>query len=84
MISDWSSNTASAIIASVIGAVTWLVRRVLTNEKQIGLLTSALEHRDTLLKSDFAYRDALRKEDRQDVKDLKSDVKEIKSLLLNK
>jgi len=61
----------NAIIASVVAAgfaaSTWLVRRVLTNEKQIALLEAELKSRH-----------AQREEDRQDVKDLKSDIRYIR------
>ena len=47
--------------------VTWLVRRVLTNEKQIALLQ--LEIKD---------RDVRRQEDREIMNEIKTDLKEVK------
>lgn len=33
----------TAIVATVVGGISWLVRRVLTNEKQIALLQAELK-----------------------------------------
>lgn len=64
----------NAIVASVVAACfaagTWLVRRVLTNEKQIALLEAEL-----------IARHNQRLEDRQDVKDLKADIRYIRERL---
>lgn len=60
-----------AVVVSVVGAVSWLVRRVITNQKQIELLKAEIKHRDQL-------RDA----DRADIADVKKDVREIRNALL--
>lgn len=64
----------NAIIASVVAGIfaggAWLVRRVLTNERQIALMEAELKSRH-----------AQREEDRQDVKDLKSDIRYIRERL---
>ena len=52
-------------IGVVVSGTTWLVRRVLTNEKQIALLQT--EIRD---------RDGRRKEDRELMHEIKDDLKE--------
>lgn len=62
-----------AVIGVVVGAVAWLVRRVITNQKQIELLTAEIKHRDTL-----------READRADIADVKKDVREIRNALLGK
>lgn len=63
----------SGIVAAIIAAGSWLVRRVLTNQKQIELLTAEIKHRD-----------ALREADRADIADVKNDVRDIKNVLLGK
>lgn len=63
----------SGIIAAIIAAGSWLVRRVLTNQKQIELLTAEIKHRDNL-----------READRADISDVKQDVRDIKNVLLGK
>lgn len=47
--------------------VTWLVRRVLTNEKQIALLQVEIKDRDVR-----------RQEDREIMNEIKTDLKEVK------
>ena len=54
-------------ISTIIAGITWLIRRVLTNEKQIALLQ--LEIKD---------RDVRRQEDREIMNEIKTDMKEIK------
>lgn len=58
----------SAGIALFTGAVVWLIRRVLTNQRQIELLQAEIKHRD-----------ALRAEDREAVKEVRDDVKAMRS-----
>lgn len=62
-----------AVIGVVVGAVAWLVRRVITNQKQIELLQAEIKHRDSL-----------READRSDIADVKKDVREIRNALLGK
>lgn len=54
-------------ISAVAAGITWLIRRILTNEKQIALLQH--EIRD---------RDVRRQEDREIMQEIKSDLKEVK------
>lgn len=61
-----------AVVGAVTTAVTWLVRTVLTNQKQIALL-----------QEEISTRDARREEDRSMWKELKDDVKEIKRDILD-
>ena len=60
------------ILTTVAGFITWLVRTVLTNQKQIALL-----------QEEISTRDARRDEDRSMWKELKDDVKEIKRDILD-
>lgn len=64
---DYLNYLIGAAISSFFAGVTWLIRRVLTNEKQIALLQ--LEIRD---------RDVRRQEDREIMQEIKSDLKEVK------
>lgn len=54
-------------VAAIFSGITWLIRRVLTNEKQIALL-----------QSEIRSRDERRKEDREIMNEIKSDLKEMK------
>jgi len=59
-------------IAAVFSGITWLVRRVLTNEKQIALL-----------QTEIVSRDERRNEDREIMRDIQSDLKEVKRDILD-
>lgn len=54
-------------VAAIFSGITWLIRRVLTNEKQIALL-----------QNEIRSRDERRKEDREIMNEIKSDLKEMK------
>jgi sensor histidine kinase YesM len=56
-----------AAVSSIFAGITWLIRRVLTNEKQIALLQNEIKERDVR-----------RQEDREIMNEIKSDLKEVK------
>ena len=58
-------------IEQVGSALTWLVRRVLTNQQQIALLEQEIKHRDTQ-----------RTEDREALSDVRDSVKRIEDVLM--
>ena len=62
----------AAIVSTITAAGTWLVRTVLTNQKQIALL-----------QEEILSRDDRREEDRQVWKEVKDDVKELKRDILD-
>lgn len=64
---DYINYIVGCLISAFFAGITWLIRRVLTNEKQIALLQ--LEIRD---------RDERRQEDREIMQEIKSDLKEVK------
>lgn len=64
---NYLEYVVGAAVSSIFAGVTWLIRRVLTNEKQIALLQ--LEIKD---------RDVRRQEDREIMNEIKSDLKEVK------
>lgn len=72
MISDFVNYVIGAIVAAVFSGITWLVRRVLTNERQIALLQQEIKDRDTR-----------RTEDREIMQEIKSDLKEVKRDILD-
>lgn len=61
---DAASSVATWASVTVLGGLVWVVRRVFTNQKQI-----------ELLQADLKAREALRQRDREDILELKSDVK---------
>lgn len=67
MIYDFLNYVVSGLIAAVVGGVTWLVKRVLTNQEEIALL-----------KAEIAARDIRRQEDREIMQEIKTDLKEVK------
>jgi predicted amino acid dehydrogenase len=72
---NWFSDTiyglATTAIIAVGGAVSWLVRRVLTNQKQIELLEREIKHRDNQ-----------RQEDREALSEVRTSVKRIEDVLI--
>jgi hypothetical protein len=65
------TSIVSTIVATVAGAVVWLVRRVLTNQRQIELLEREIKHRDDL-----------RTADREALTEVRDDVKEIRKFIM--
>jgi hypothetical protein len=61
-----------SLVAAVFSGISWLVRRVLTNEKQIALL-----------QREIVSRDVRREEDREIMRDIQSDMKEVKRDILD-
>jgi hypothetical protein len=54
-------------VAAIFSGITWLIRRVLTNEKQIALM-----------QAEIRSRDVRRQEDREIMNEIKTDLKEVK------
>ena len=57
----------ASFIAAIFSGISWLIRRVLTNEKQIDLLHNEIKERDIR-----------RQEDREIMNEIKTDLKEVK------
>lgn len=66
-----TENVVAWAVTATAGGVVWLIRRVFTNQKQIELLQQELKSRDDM-----------RQRDRDDLKEVKSDVKELGRVLL--
>lgn len=64
---DYINYIIGGVISSIFAGITWLIRRVLTNEKQIALLQNEIKERDVR-----------RQEDREIMQEIKSDLKEVK------
>ena len=69
---DYLEYVIGSTIAAIFSAGTWLVRRVLTNEKQIALL-----------QTEIISRDDRRSEDREIMRDIQTDLKEVKRDILD-
>ena len=65
------NDLVSWTVAATGGGMLWLIRRVFTNQKQIELLQKELEAREDM-----------RQRDREDLKEVKADVKEVNRVLL--
>lgn len=64
---DYINYLVGAVISSIFAGITWAIRRILTNEKQIALLQNEIRERDVR-----------RQEDREIMQEIKSDLKEVK------
>jgi type VI protein secretion system component VasK len=67
---QWVNEIVAGIVATVLAAITWLVRTVLTNNRKI-----------ELLEKEISSRDERRKEDRAIVEEIKSDMKDLRKEL---
>lgn len=65
-----SVSLVTTVLVALGSGVIWVVRRVVTNQKQI-----------ELLQVEIANRDALRQRDREDFAEIKRDVKSVRSRL---
>lgn len=65
------TNIGTAVIMTIGGACMWMVRTLLTNQRQIALLETEIRHRDRL-----------RAEDREAIGEVRDSVKRIESVLL--
>jgi hypothetical protein len=59
------------LVAAVGGGLLWVVRRVITNQKQIEMLQSEIKNRESM-----------RARDREDLLELKSDVKRLNQTVM--
>ena len=72
MFSDFINTIYTGIITTILGGITWLIRRVLTNQKEIALLQQEL-----------ATRDKRRDEDREILLRLEHNMESLRSELQN-
>lgn len=72
----------SALFVSMAGGIAWLVRQVVTNQKQLALMESQHTAQMNVLRSEMSHRDQLRKEDREDLSEVKASVKRVENFLL--
>lgn len=70
-LSEAGTSIVLALIGAVGSAVIWFIRRVLTNQKQIELLSQ-----------EIAHRDKLRDVDRADITEVKNSVKRIEGWII--
>lgn len=67
-ISEIASDLTGWVVTSIAAGGVWIIRRVLTNQKQIEMLQAEIKHRDQI-----------RVQDREDLQDIKTDVKELRA-----
>lgn len=67
------TSLVMALITACGGGLLWLVRRVVTNQKQIEMLQAEIRHRDEMRKAD---RDAV-KEIKDDVKAMRAEIRDM-------
>lgn len=65
------ANVTTAIVVAIGGGVMWVIRTLLTNQRQIELLQREIEHRDET-----------RREDREALSDIRSAVRRLESRLM--
>lgn len=65
-----AQSFTSWIIVTLGGGLVWLIRRVLTNQRQIEILESRIAHEQASQEADMRRRDEQRAEDRAMVRDI--------------
>ncbi len=68
MVDKAGQSLAGWLVVTIGGGFLWVIRRVFTNQKQI-----------ELLQKELSSREELRKRDREDLQEVKGDVKELRS-----
>jgi hypothetical protein len=83
--SDYTEKVVGGIVALVVGGISWLIRRVVTNGKEIDLLKAEIAAREKRRDEHHLYLQEMRKdieksrqEDRQVVENLGNDIREIR------
>ena len=85
VVSDYVDKIVGGGVALMVAGISWLIRRVVTNGKEIDLLKAEIEAREKRREEYHQYirdmRDSIekaRQEDKKNVDDLRQDVKEIR------
>lgn len=80
-VEEWVSWAVTSLVAALAGSVSWLVRKVFTNAKQLELMEVHHRSEIDLLKSELRQRDQQRKEDRELIQRVEENVSEIRQIL---
>ena len=64
-------NLASWLLVTFVASSFWLVRRILTNQREI-----------EMLRQEMRFRDETRLRDREDITDMKKNLREVHSMLV--
>jgi len=64
---QWINEIVAGVVASVFGAIYWLIRTVLTNNRKI-----------ELLELEIKTRDSRREDDRKAVEEIKQEMKDLR------
>ena len=70
------------VASTVVGAISWLVRTVLTNQKQIALLQQEISDRDKKREEDREFWRELKSDLKSEMKDVKDDIEEVRAEML--
>jgi len=83
--SDYTEKVVGGVVALVVGGISWLIRRVVTNGKEIDLLKAEIAAREKRRDEHHLYLQEMRndiekarQEDREVVKTLGQDLREVR------
>lgn len=86
VMSDYTGKIVSGIVALMVAGISWLIRRVITNGKEIDLLKAEIASREKRRDQDQIYLremkdsfDKARQEDKGIVDNLGKDIREIRN-----
>jgi hypothetical protein len=85
VMTDYTDKFIGGLVALVVGGISWLIRRVMTNGKEIDLLKMEIQAREKRRDEHHIYLREMRndieksrQEDRQVVENLGDDIREIR------
>lgn len=83
MLNEYFREIVTAVIATTLGAVTWLIRTVLTSKEKISLLENEIKTRDLRRNEDREFWLNMQESMQSGFSELKEDQNEIKRDILN-
>lgn len=74
MLDNWISEIVGTFVVLVAGVITWFVRTVMTNARRIELLENEIAERDKRRTEDREMMVDMRKEIREELKELRTEM----------
>lgn len=79
---NYVESLVGIVVTTIVGAITWLIRTVLTSQKQIALLQGEIKDRDKRRDEDRQFWYDLKVDLKSELKGVKDDIEAVKSQVL--
>lgn len=76
--SDYIDKAVAGVVATVFAAITWLVRRVLTNQQEILILKEEIKNREEQRNFDRSQFQSMKTENSELLKEMRLEIKELR------